>query len=626
MQSYLIRRLTPFFIFSFLLEFIFAVSLSWQNYSQMDWSFMAMVKMLGVLVITTTVAFLYMAVPYVLYLMLLPKHKQNSRLDKIVTITFFTIFVFANVFEEVASWVFWDEFSAAFNFIAVDYLVYTTEVIANIYQSYPVNSILIALALITFVIVWSCKRFLFTGLEAPKFGKRFFHTVIYCLICVLAYLNVDMSKLDVNHNYYNNEIAKEGTYSLFSAFLKNELPYDTFYITHNPKDNLEILQNKFNSENVTFVSPKKNISRQISSFKPENRANVVIVLMESMSSKFLDENRPKGAKIITPNLSKLAKEGLFFSNTYATGTRSVRGIEALTLGVPPLPGMSIVRRPNNENLHNIGSIFKAKGYDNKWIYGGYGYFDNMNYFFGNNGFAVVDRAAWQEDEVTFANAWGAADEDTFAKVIKEADKSYEQDKPFFTILLTISNHRPYTYPDGRIDLPSKIARREGGVKYADYAIGKFIEDAKKKPWFDNTVFVFVADHTAGAAGNEEINLEGHHIPAIIYAPKMVKAQRVDTPISQVDVLPTLLGLLNFNYESRFYGQDALRKDYESRFFVSNYQKVGYVKNGVDLILKPVKDYSYEPLKAKEKVVNENLSEAVAFYQQASDWVSNLKEK
>lgn len=258
------------------------------------------------------------------------------------------------------------------------------------------------------------------------------------------------------------------------------------------------------------------------------------------------------------------------------------------------------------------------------FYGGYGYFDNMNYFFGHNGFQVVDRAVWDKDEVTFANAWGAADEDTFAKVIREADKSYAAGKPFLTVLLTISNHRPYTYPEGRIDIPSEKGGRLGGVKYADYAVGQFVKEAKSKPWFDNTLFVFVADHTAGAAGKEEISLEGHHIPFIIYAPKLVKARRIDMPVSQIDVLPTLLGLLNFDYDSRFYGQDALSANYEPRFFVSNYQKVGYVKNGVNVILKPVRRFSYEPGDADPKTVDENLKEGIAFYQQADRWEENMR--
>lgn len=624
MNSFLIRRILPFFLMILVSELVVTIYSFYDNFQNLDFSFIAITKTLGVLLLTTSVSFLFAMIPYVIYLLVLPKKKVNSRLDKIITIVMYTNFVFITFFEEVASLIFWDEFQSAFNFIAVDYLVYTNEVISNIYQSYPIIWVLLGIFALTALTVCFTYKFLFSETSSPHFIKRLFYTTIYGCVCFLAYVNIDISNLEINKNRYNNELSKEGLYSLFSAFLKNEIVYDDFYLTQENSENLNILQNKLKGNNVTFINPKKNIARQISSFRPESRANVVIVLMESMSSKFLDENMT-GMPPITPNLTKLSQEGLFFSNTYAVGTRSVRGIEALNLSIPPLPGMSIVRRDNNENLHGLGSIFKSKGYDNKWIYGGYGYFDNMNYFMGNNGFQVVDRSEWEKDEVSFANAWGASDEDTFNKIIKEADKSYAQDKPFLTFVLTISNHRPYTFPDNRIDMPSKEGGRLAGVKYSDYAIGKFIEDAKQKPWFDNTVFVFIADHTAGASGKEELNIAGHHIPFIIYAPNFVKAQRIDTKISQIDALPTLLGILNFNYESRFYGQDALQANYESRFFISNYQKVGYVKDGVEMILKPVKEYSYTPDNADKAIVDSNLKETIAYYQQASEWIDNLKE-
>ena len=615
-------RLLPYLVYTLGAEGAYLLAQVINNIGVLSFTPLAMVQTLGILLLTTLVSFLFMMIPYLLYLLVLPSSCVNGRADRAVTLSFFALFVFITYFEKASSWVFWEEFQSAFNFIAVDYLVYTHEVIANINESYPMGWIFAALFAATAVTVYGCRRFLFPSPAAPHFGRRLFYTLVYGLVCLLAYQNIDISKLDVTANRYNNELAKEGTYSLFSAFLKNELPYRDFYITHDEAQNLEILQNKLGGANITFTDPQHSVKRQITSARPEQKHNIVIVLMESMSAKFLTENRYPGQQTITPNLDRLSREGLFFSQTYASGTRSVRGIEAVTLSMPPLPGQSIVRRPGNENLYSLGKIFADKGYDNKWIYGGYGYFDNMNYFLGHNGFQVVDRGAWQEGEITFANAWGAADGDTFAKVIKEADKSYEAGQPFLTFLLTISNHRPYTYPEGKIDLSGG---REGGVKYADYAIGEFLKQAEKKPWFDNTLFVFVADHTAGAAGDEEIDLEGHHIPWIIYAPKLVKAQRIDTPVSQLDVLPTLLGLLNFNYESRFYGQDALAANYESRFFVSNFQKVGYVKNGIDVILKPIKEYSYHPQTADKSEIQPLLNEAVAFYQSADMWKTTLKD-
>ena len=624
MNSFIIRRLMPLFVFNVIVEIITASVTIVHSYESFDFSFLEMSKTFSILFLTSCISFIYMMIPYVLYLLFLPQSKQNSRVDKIITTFIYLIFIIAVLFEGVSAYIFWEEFSSAFNFIAVDYLVYTNEVIDNIMQSYPVFWLLGIIGVIALLIVLTTKKYLFTQIKSPKFEKRIFNTALYVLICALIYKNIDITTLEISKNRFNNEIGKDSTYSLFSAFLKNELPYDDFYITQDETKNIEVLQSKLKDNNSIFLN-NHNISRNIGNNKTEIKANVVIVLMESMSAKFLDENRTEGQKLITPNLSKLSKEGLYFPNVYANGTRSVRGIEALTLAVPPLPGMSIVRRDNNEKLHSLGSIFRDKGYDNKWVYGGYGYFDNMNYFFENNNFQIVDRRTWTKEETTFANAWGACDEDSFNKIIVEADKSYNEGKPFLTFILTISNHRPFTYPTGKIDLEPKISKRDGGVKYADYAIGRFIEAAKTKDWFDNTVFVFVADHTAGAAGDEEINLEDHHIPMIIYAPKLVKPQRIDAKISQIDALPTLLNLLNFNYESRFYGQDALSADYESRFFVSNYQKIGYVKNDMTLILKPVKQYSFLPITADEKMMSEHIKEAVAFYQQASDWVKNLKE-
>ena len=622
MKNFIIRRLIPFFVVTVISEGLYLLVQLINNFGVLDLRPLALVQTLGVLLLTTLVSFLFMVIPYVLYLLFLPSARVNGRVDRAVTCSLFALFVFLTLFEKAASWVFWDEFQSAFNFIAVDYLVYTHEVIANINESYPMGWILSALLLLTAVIVYAGRRFLFPAQASPHFGRRLFSTAVYALVCLLAYHNVDISRLEVTSNRYNNELAKEGIYSLFSAFLKNELPYKDFYIMHDEAQNLRILQNKLGGRGIVFAEPDQSVKRHIRSPRAEQKHNVVIVLMESMSSKFLTENRYPGQPVITPTLDRLSKEGLFFSRTYASGTRSVRGIEAVNLSIPPLPGQSIVRRPGNENLHGLGPVFAEKGYDNKWIYGGYGYFDNMNAFLGGNGFRVVDRTVWADGEITFANAWGAADEDTFAKVIKEADKSYASGKPFLTLLLTISNHRPYTYPSGKVSL---TGGREGGVQYADYAIGEFLRRAESKPWFDNTIFVFVADHTAGAAGDEEIDLEGHHIPWIIYAPKLVKARRIDMPVSQLDVLPTLLGLLNFDYESRFYGQDALSPDYESRFFVSNFQKIGYVKNGAGVILKPVRDYAVLPAGTQPPHVQTLLDEAVAFYQSASHWKHFLKK-
>ena len=299
-------------------------------------------------------------------------------------------------------------------------------------------------------------------------------------------------------------------------------------------------------------------------------------------------------------------------------------MEALTLALPPTPGRSLVKRPGNENLFTLGSVFRSRGYDTAFIYGGYGYFDNMNYFFGHNGYRVIDRSAVETSEITFANAWGACDEDVFRWTIREADAAHAAGKPFHFFVMTTSNHRPFTYPEGKIDLPLKISGRAGAVKYTDYAIGQLLANAEKHPWFKNTIFVIVADHCASVAGRAELPVQNYHIPLFIYAPGgQVSPGRIKDLMSQVDYAPTLLGLLNWSYGSRFFGWDVLNTGGDRRALIGNYQKLGLYEPGELQVLKPVNGRSYyrydeatHSLTAQK--ANELLSqETIGYYQTAS---------
>jgi len=276
-------------------------------------------------------------------------------------------------------------------------------------------------------------------------------------------------------------------------------------------------------------------------------------------------------------------------------------------------------------MFTLGSVFRAKGYDTAFIYGGFGYFDNMNYYFGHNGYRVIDRTGVAKEDITFANVWGACDEDLFRWTMREADASAASGKPFHYFVMTTSNHRPYTFPEGRIDLPSKISGRAGAVKYTDYAIGKFLRDAAAKPWFKNTVFVIVADHCASSAGRTAIPVQNYHIPLIIFAPGgQIAPGHIKTLMSQVDYPPTLLGLLNWSYPSRFFGRDIRETDpKEARILVGTYQKLGLLKDDDFLVLTPVRrqnQYLYN--RANYTLTDELLepafhAEAVSYYQTAS---------
>jgi phosphoglycerol transferase MdoB-like AlkP superfamily enzyme len=327
---------------------------------------------------------------------------------------------------------------------------------------------------------------------------------------------------------------------------------------------------------------------------------------------------------LTPNLDALRKQSLYFNNFYATGTRTDRGLEAITLAIPPTPGRSIVKRVGRESgFASLGQQLGAVGYDSVFVYGGRGYFDNMNAFFSGNGYRVVDQSSVDESEIHFKNAWGMADEDLYKQTLKLADADYAKQQPFLLQLMTTSNHRPYTYPDNRIEIKSGNGR-DGAVKYTDYAIGQFLDQARKKPWFDDTIFVFVADHTAGSAGKEDLPISNYQIPLFIYAPKLVDARETAQLASQIDLAPTLLGLLNLDYESTFFGRNLLQDNpLPPRVVVGNYQHLGLF-DGKDLaILSPRQglrrhdEALTESRESRATASDPLITRAITYYQTAS---------
>jgi phosphoglycerol transferase MdoB-like AlkP superfamily enzyme len=540
----------------------------------------------------------------------------------------FFIYTYTWLFTTVSEYFFWEEFGTRFNFIAVDYLVYTTEVIGNIQQSYPVYPLLGIILVITIGITLLLRRKLSLDPRVTPFGRlsRIWAPV---LVAVPVILCLTVPIFEISNNEAIQEVSTNGTYDLFSAFRNNELSYKKFYLTHDEKSVATNIRHLLEEDENDFVNNDPNdITRVIKMKGPEIHKNVVVVVMESMSADFMGIfGNPNG---LTPNLDALSKKGLFFPKFYATGTRTVRGLEAVTLSIPPTPGQSIVRRPNNDNLFSLGFVFQDRGYDTAFIYGGHGYFDNMNEFFSHNGFDIIDRPKFAPEDVTFSNAWGVCDEDLYNQVLKQADTSFNKDKKFMFEVMTTSNHRPYTYPDGKIDIPSKSGGRKGGVKYADYAVGQFLKEAAKKPWFKDTVFVFVADHTAGAGGKIDLSMQKYHIPAIIYAPGFVKPKKYDSIASQIDIAPTLLGALNFSYYTKFYGEDLINDADEpenAHAFISNYQKMGYLKDGQLTVLEPMDKIEYfsgENVMPKEKRNNTLLIDTVTYYQYASGWKERMK--
>ncbi|PLX96731.1 MAG: sulfatase [Desulfuromonas sp.] len=526
----------------------------------------------------------YAMLPLVFYLWLIPERIWHSRWHGcLMCLVTLGIVYFAGLVA-VAEFLFWEEFRTRFNFIAIDYLIYRREVTDNIFQSYPVIPILLALMVVAVLAYLPLRPWLARALKSTEtFASRSLVAGLYLLLPLAAFLLLDQPLRQVSDNVYLNELAGNGPYQFAAAFRNNELDYDQFYVRLPEQEADRLLRAELTEANAHFVSNDLfDIRRDIVNPGPEHKFNIVLITVESLSSDFLGVfGNTKG---LTPNLDRLVGESLFFSNVYATGTRTTRGLEALTLSIPPTPGRSIIKRLGRENDQwSLGNVLNDKGYQSYFAYGGRGYFENMNSFFSTNGYRIIDQTTVPEEEIGFTNAWGMADEDLYRQVLKTADAEAGQ-TPFFIHVMTTSNHRPYSYPDGRIDIPSGSGRK-GAVKYTDYAIGEFLKQAQAKPWFDDTLFVIVADHQAGSAGKHTLPVERYHIPLWVYAPAQLKPRIVATLSSQIDLAPTLLGLLNLSYRSCFFGHDILRSP-PNRALIANYQNLGLFDGGRMAILEP----------------------------------------
>lgn len=565
-------------------------------------------------------------------LLFLPKWRDKIRFWLFAFVIF--LYVLLILQNGLSEYFFWNEFGVKYNFIAVNYLIYTNEVIGNIMQSYPVIPLFSALFLVTgiatYFILRNSKNFI---REIPNRNEKLKLSGLYIVMFLISLIAIPtLAKTENSKNVFVNELQANGLYKFYLAFQNNKLDYFKFYKTLPNEKATGILKKQFSNLSGEYTN------RNIIEDSVENHKNVVLITIESLSAEYMKSYGNE--QNITPFLDSLAQKSLQFTNLYAAGNRTVRGLEAVTLCLPPTAGESVVKREDNKNKFSTGAIFKQKGYNVKFMYGGDAFFDNMQDFYSGNGYQIVDKSSFSPEEITFSNVWGVCDEDMYNKAIKIMTAEAGQNKPFFNHIMTVSNHRPFTYPNNKIDIPGDIKSRDGGVKYTDYSLKKFFEMASKQPWFQNTVFVVVADHCASSAGKTELPLDKYRIPAFIYNPAGKPAQ-CSKLMSQIDLMPTLFGLLHFNYQSKFFGEDVLKPDYKPRAFIATYQDLGLIKDNVLTILSPkqtVKQFELK-LNSKSEIAPEFqinydeiplktertdlVNETISFYQTASKM---LKEK
>lgn len=547
----------------------------------------------------------------------IPGIRKAWRLGAIyVTMMIYAVLAVAIAFSEV---VFWSEFGVRFNFIAVDYLVYTNEVVGNIMESYPMVPMTLAMLALAGGIVWlMVRRHSLAGAGVSSW-KRWWLTLAALAAAGFAggsFLHFGYRSFQ-GGNMFATQIHQNGCWDFLEAFASNKLDYDQFYSLL-PEDEALALSRQMSGQNENSLQVVDGDENPI-------KKNIVLITVESLSADFLA--RYGNEKGITPHIDSLLNGSLVFDRLYATGNRTVRGLEAVTLCIPPSSGESLVKRQEQGGYESVGSILRSHGYSTTFIYGGNSYFDNMGAFFEGCGYDIFDKASFDAKAIAFSNIWGTSDEDAYREAIGQFDIMADSGKPFFAHIMTISNHRPYTYPEGRIDYDGNPMSRSAAVKYTDWAIGYLFAEAAKRPWFSNTVFVVIADHCASSAGKTSLPVDRYHIPAFIYAPGFIEPQFVSKVCSQIDVMPTLFSLMHLGYEAPYYGRDVLSSDFRERAFMATYQDLGYYADGILTVLSPVRqvkqfkvvpdgewEFDEEPLDAPDDNL---ITEAEAYYQTAN---------
>ena len=503
---------------------------------------------------------LWWILPWVLYFALLPERWWQARWQKVALAAGTSAFLYGVLFAAAAEWFFFEEFDSRFNFVAVDYLLYPTEVVTNIWQSYPTGKVLFGIALAVLLLVFGLRHRFLPAWErpTPPRVRLAVPALLVSGLALLAWLFSPRSLIEHSSDRLVRELTSNGAYAFGEALIGLDAPYEGLYAERDDSEvhrRLESLLVEPASQPIALAACSS--ERPIRALGPARPWNVVLLLEESFGSEFVGALHPENDPNLTPEFDALTRDGTLFTNAYSTGNRTIRAIEATTSSLPPLPGAPIVQRRGAENLFTLPGVLGEAGYETLFVYGGRALFDGMGPYLAANGIQrIVEQSDFPAGE--FSTAWGVSDQAILDRALAEMTQMDRAGKPFFTMILSVSNHRPYTYPEGTVEALPGLKRRQNVVRYADWAIGRFFRAARQTAFYDHTLFVVMGDHGARVYGAASIPLASYQVPILMIAPGVLPANaRFETLASSLDVPPTILSILGLSYRSRFFGHDLL---------------------------------------------------------------------
>jgi phosphoglycerol transferase MdoB-like AlkP superfamily enzyme len=515
--------------------------------------------LIGVRMDSITLCVLLM-LPTVL-LLALPGRDVRTRLITVL-LTLLAGFV---VYMEVATIPFIDEYDVRPNRVFFEYLAYPREVFSTLAKDYLLIMLIgISLVFLLTYMFWRVVNRWQQHFQDWTWWKRVAVLPLVFLLLVLGarstlgHRPANISTASFSSDHLANELALNSSYSLLYAIYNLEHEEDAARIY----DDGDMSQEEILARVRRYMAPAADEypSMDVPTLRlhdlpheDSTPPNLVIFVQESLGARFVGS---LGGLPLTPNLDRLSREGMFLTQLYATGTRTVRGLEAVVTGFPPMPAPSVLKlNEAQRDFFTLAELLKAHGYTTDFIYGGVSNFDNMAGFFLRNGFdRVVDQDEFENP--AFLGTWGVSDEDLVVKA-NEVFKAHGR-RPFFALMLSTTNHSPFEFPEGRIELHEHPANtRHNAMKFADYAIGKLFELARQEDYYKNTIFLIVADHDTRVQGADLVPIDRFHIPGLILGPG-VPRQRFEQLASQIDLAPTLLHLMGIETRHPMIGRDLLQ--------------------------------------------------------------------
>jgi len=479
----------------------------------------------------------------------------------LVVVTVFVLWV------ELGTIPYIDQYDTRPNYIYVEYLKYPREVFSTLLASYGLLMVLVALLTsATGWVAWRLSRNTVQTSSRSRWPLALLLTPL-TLILILAMVRSTLDHRPVNPSTVAfstdsmvNQLPLNSPYSLLYAVYEQHRDSKGGAANYGKMDETEVLrivvEDAGFADDVDLHSDTPTMHNQRATRRLQRPFNLVIVLEESLGAEFVGS---LGGKDLTPFLDALANDGIWFEQLYATGTRSVRGIEAVISGFSPTSKRSVVKlAETQDNFFTIASLLADQDYETSFIYGGEAHFDNMRRFFLNNGFqTIIDQDDYENPQ--FTASWGVSDEDLFLKAHEHFVG--KGDQPFFSLVFTSSHHEPFDIPAGKVEVRTgPDGPRDTAVAYADYAVGRFLELARSSDYYENTVFLVVSDHNSRVYGDQLIPIERFHIPGVILGGS-IEPRRITGISSQIDLLPTLLSLMGVDSQHPADGRDLTTEEY-----------------------------------------------------------------